>query len=58
MEMNSKRPSGNIASSRWQKRSKSIGDEPRVMVLDYEKIGDRDAIVKRPKVNSHGAIRD
>jgi hypothetical protein len=51
MELNSKRSSGSIASSRWQKRSKSMGDEPGVMVLNYENIGDRDTIVKRPKVN-------
>jgi len=51
MELNSKRPNGSVASLRWQKRSKSMGDEPGMMVLNYENIGDRDTIVKRPKVN-------
>lgn len=51
MQMNSKRPSsegaGVAASSRWQRRSKSMGDRPSVIEFNYE----HDVAVRKPKVN-------
>ncbi|KAG5330544.1 TBC30 protein, partial [Acromyrmex heyeri] len=49
MELNSKRSteSAAVESSRWQKRSKSMGDEPSIIARNYK---DHDAVIKRPKV--------
>lgn len=52
MELNSKQPTGSVgvASSRWQKRSKSTGDES--IAFNYGNAGNHDAAIKRPKVNA------
>lgn len=53
MKLNSKRPTGSagIAKSYWQRRSKSIGDEPSVITFNYENADNHDTVAKRPKVN-------
>lgn len=53
MELNSKRSTGSagVASSRWQKRSKSMGDEPSVVAFNYRNTGNHATAIKRPKVN-------
>ncbi|XP_011631316.1 uncharacterized protein LOC105423307 isoform X3 [Pogonomyrmex barbatus] len=51
MELNSKQLNGkdNIANSRWQKRSKSMGDEPSMIAFNYKSARNHDTI-KRPKI--------
>lgn len=53
MELNSKRSTGStgVVSSRWQKRSKSMGDEPNVVAFNYKNTANRHTAIKRPKVN-------
>jgi len=55
MKLNSKWParSAAVAKSSWQRRSKSMGDEPSVIPFNYENAGNRDTVAKRPKVNVH-----
>lgn len=55
MEMNSKRPTRQ--SSRWKRRSKSAGDVPCTIALNYDDVGDRDVAVRRPKVNRRGEVK-
>lgn len=52
MELN-KRSTGSAgaASSRWQKRSKSMGDEPSVITFNYRNTGNYNTVIKKPKVN-------
>ncbi|XP_029665272.1 uncharacterized protein LOC115236750 [Formica exsecta] len=52
MKLNSKRPTGSagIAKSYWQRRSKSIGDEPSVITFNYENADNHDTVAKRPKI--------
>ncbi|XP_024876036.1 uncharacterized protein LOC112457311 isoform X1 [Temnothorax curvispinosus] len=51
MELN-KRLTGSagVASSRWQKRSKSMGDEPNVIAFNYKNAGNHNAAIKKPKI--------
>ncbi|EZA62278.1 TBC1 domain family member [Ooceraea biroi] len=50
MELNSKGPTES-AGSRWQKRSKSMGDEPSMIAFNYENVRvDHDVTVKKPKI--------
>lgn len=53
MKLNSKWPtkSVTVAKSYWQRRSKSMGDEPSVIPFNYENADNRDTVAKRPKVN-------
>lgn len=51
MELNSER-STEDANLRWQKRSKSMGDQPNMIAFNYENVAHRrNATVKVPKVN-------
>ncbi|KAL0105831.1 hypothetical protein PUN28_015925 [Cardiocondyla obscurior] len=52
MELN-KRPTGStggVVSSRWQKRSKSMGDEPSVIAFNYKNAGNHNVAIKKPKI--------
>ncbi|XP_011880484.1 PREDICTED: uncharacterized protein LOC105568985 isoform X2 [Vollenhovia emeryi] len=51
MELNKRSPgSAGVASSRWQKRSKSMGDEPSVIAFNYKNAKNRNVATKKPKV--------
>jgi len=61
MELNSKRSTGSagVKSSRWQKRSKLMGDEPNIIAHNYKDAENHDAVIKRPKVKcSYNKTRD
>lgn len=54
MELN-KRSTGSVsvACSRWQKRSKSMGDEPNAISFNYKNAGNHNATIKKPKASVH-----
>lgn len=53
MRLNSKwsARSAAVAKSYWQRRNKSMRDEPSVIPFNYENADNRDTVAKRPKVN-------
>lgn len=49
MKLNSKRSTRTVAKLYWQRRSKSLGDEPSLIPFNCENA--RNRVTKRPKVN-------